>query len=58
MTAKEVVNAIFDDLNDRRGFRQTIDEVDEDILEEMKEGWEELVADAINDAEKRMNGIA
>ncbi len=47
MNAKQVVEAIFADLNGRAGFGNTIDEVDDDILEEMRNGWRELIEDAI-----------
>ena len=54
MNAKQVVEAIFDDLNERsneiyiNGFKNIFDYYSEDILQDMKNGWQEKVQEAMN----------
>lgn len=48
MNARDVVDAIFNDLDGRAGFDGVINEVESDILEEMLEGWTDLVQEAMD----------
>lgn len=43
-TPKNIVDAILADLTDRRGLRQAWEEIDEDIREEIKECWMDIVS--------------
>jgi hypothetical protein len=45
--ASEIVNALIDDLKDRRGLRQEWDRIDDDIREEIRERWQEIAAGMI-----------
>lgn len=41
--AKNIVNAILDDISDRRGIGDEWDGIDEDIQDKIKEKWEEII---------------
>jgi hypothetical protein len=41
--AKEIVTAIVENLKDRRGFRQTFDEIDEDVQIEINTSLQKIV---------------
>lgn len=41
--AEEIVDAILVDLTDRRGLRHAWDEIDDDIRDEIKACWAEIV---------------
>ena len=42
---ERIVDAILEDLTDRRGFRQEWDLVDEDVRSEIKERWMNIVVE-------------
>ena len=39
---EELIEEIFKDLKDRRGLRQTIEQIDEDIIIGIKNSWAEI----------------
>ena len=43
MTAEIIVDRIIEDLTSRRGFRQAWEEIDDDIKEEIRDTWIEIV---------------
>ena len=44
---ENAVNAIIDDLSDRRGLRHEWDNIDEDIQDEIRETWRGLIEKAL-----------
>ena len=46
-TAKRIVNAIVDDLTDRRGLRQAWEQIDEKTQAEIRESWARLVCEEL-----------
>ena len=45
--AVNILNALFKDMLDRRGFRQNWEQIDEDIQLEIIETWYKLIQDVI-----------
>lgn len=45
--AWKIVDAILDDLTDRRGFRQTWDETDDDVQAEIRKAWQTIAFELI-----------
>lgn len=41
--AKKIVEAILQNLTDRRGLRQEWDQIDDEIQNEIREAWERIV---------------
>ena len=44
--AEKAVSRIIDDLTDRRGLRQEWEQIDDEIQDEIRETWRDLVVDA------------
>lgn len=49
--AIKAAEAIFNDISDRRGFRQTIDDIDDEIQQEIKDEWADIIAATASDQE-------
>jgi hypothetical protein len=47
--ARGAVQRIIEDLTRRRGLRQEWDDIDEGIQQQIREGWEGIVEDAIDE---------
>ena len=45
---RAIVDKLFDDMNDRGGIRQALEQIDEDILEEIKDTWCKIIKEEIN----------
>lgn len=50
-TAECIVDALIEDLRDRRGFRQVWEETDDDVMDEMRDKWVAIVRDGYTSAE-------
>jgi len=55
-TAKEIVQAIEDDLTDRKGLRQAWEAIDDDIQEEIRASWQEKVTAILARADRKDGG--
>jgi len=49
--AEHIVNTLFNDMVLRKGFRQLLDEIDEDTLIEIRATWCERIIDVSKDYE-------
>jgi len=47
--AKEIVDRILDDLTDRRGLRHEWDLIDEDIKNEIRTSWFDIINEVLNE---------
>lgn len=45
--SEKIINRIVKDLSDRRGLRQEWEKIDDDIKDEIKQVWREIVDDEI-----------
>lgn len=57
-SAQEIVQAIEDDLTDRRGLRQAWEGIDDDIREEILAAWREKVTAILARAARKEGGPA
>lgn len=46
---EEIVEKIVKDMRDRRGFRQLLDSIDEDVRKEIIEAWERIVRETLRE---------
>lgn len=51
--AKSVVEKILDDLTDRRGLRHEWERLDDDVKDEIRQKWEEIVKDEARKLRKK-----